>query len=143
MYRIYEVCEDQDIADYEVAFKINPEEAQSRQADIQLGDTLQEPIEDEMKSNCRTPCASSIMRSVRRVEQMKIVKGYRSRIGEIITGEVKRVTRDGVFVDLGSQIEAVALRDELIGREILRPGDRIRAYFMKLKAMKNTIQACY
>src|SRR6202012_789239 len=55
---------------------------------------------------------------------------YKDRIGDIINGAVKRVEYGNVVVDLGGAGagEAVVRRDELIPREMFRPGDRIRAY---------------
>jgi len=45
----------------------------------------------------------------------------------MVSGTVKKVTRDNVIVDLGSNAEAVMPRDELVGREVFRIGDRVRA----------------
>jgi N utilization substance protein A len=54
---------------------------------------------------------------------------FKDRIGEIINGQVKRVEYGNVVVDLtGAGGEAVVRRDELIPREMFRPGDRIRAF---------------
>jgi N utilization substance protein A len=68
-----------------------------------------------------------IVQKVREAERAKVVELYRDRIGEIISGSVKKVTRDNVIVDLGNNAEALMARDQLIGRETFRMGDRVRA----------------
>ena len=70
------------------------------------------------------------MQKIREAERDKQYDVYKDRIGDIINGQVKRVEYGNVVVDLGGAGagEAVVRRDELIPREMFRPGDRIRAY---------------
>ena len=58
---------------------------------------------------------------------------YRDRLGEIISGTVKKVTRDSVIVDLGNNAEAVLPREEMIPRETFRTGTRIRALLKEIR----------
>jgi N utilization substance protein A len=81
----------------------------------------------------RIPAQSSkqvLVQKIREAERDKQYDVYKDRIGEIINGIVKRVEYGNVVVDLGGSGagEAVVRRDELIPREMFRPGDRIRAY---------------
>ena len=74
-----------------------------------------------------------IVQKVREAERAKVVELYRGRIGEIISGSVKKVTRDNVIVDLGNNAEALMARDQLIGRETFRMGDRVRALLAEVR----------
>ena len=70
-----------------------------------------------------------LVQKIREAERDKQYEVFKDRIGEIINGAVKRVEYGNVVVDLGGAGgEAVVRRDELIPREMFRPGDRIRAY---------------
>ncbi len=51
-----------------------------------------------------------------------MVDAYREKVGEIISGTVKKVTRDNVIVDLGNNAEALLARDQIIPRETFRVG---------------------
>ena len=54
-----------------------------------------------------------------------MVDAYRERLGEIISGTVKKVTRDNVIVDLGNNAEALLAREDIISRETFRVGVRV------------------
>jgi transcription termination/antitermination protein NusA len=70
-----------------------------------------------------------LVQKIREAERDKQYELFKDRIGDIINGQVKRVEYGNVVVDLaGAGGEAVVRRDELIPREMFRPGDRIRAY---------------
>ena len=70
---------------------------------------------------------------MREAERMKIVDSYRDRIGELVSGTVKKVTRDNVIVDLGGNAEALLPREHLIPRETFRMGDRVRALLLEIR----------
>ena len=60
-----------------------------------------------------------IVQKVREAERAQVVDAYRDRIGEIISGTVKKVTRDNVIIDLGNNAEALLAREDIIPREIV------------------------
>ena len=62
-----------------------------------------------------------------------MVDQYQDRVGELIGGTVKKVTRDNVIVDLGNNAEALMPKDQLIGREIMRMGERVRAILFDIR----------
>jgi N utilization substance protein A len=62
------------------------------------------------------------------------VDAYQDRVGELVTGIVKRVERGNVFLDLGSNAEAIIPREDMIPREAVRPGDRLRGYLKEVRA---------
>ncbi|MBB4199218.1 transcription termination/antitermination protein NusA [Rhodoblastus sphagnicola] len=68
-----------------------------------------------------------IVQKVREAERDRQYDEFKDRIGEIINGAVKRVEYGNVIIDLG-RAEAIIRRDEMIPREMFRPGDRARAY---------------
>ncbi|MGE3644352.1 MAG: transcription termination factor NusA [Beijerinckiaceae bacterium] len=94
----------------------------------QLGDWISETLPPFEFG--RIPAQSAkqvIVQKVREAERDRQYDEFKDRIGEIINGVVKRVEYGNVIVDLGKG-EAVIRRDELIPREMFRPGDRARAY---------------
>ena len=68
-----------------------------------------------------------IVQKVRDAERERHYEEFKDRVGEIISGVVKRVEYNSVIVDLG-RAEAIIKRDQLLPREAYRPGDRVRAY---------------
>lgn len=68
-----------------------------------------------------------IVQKVREAERALVVDAYRDRVGEILSGVVKKTTRDGLILDLGGNAEAYLAREEMLPRENFRVGDRLRA----------------
>ena len=73
-----------------------------------------------------------IVQKVREAERAQVVEAYKSRVGELITGMVKRLERGSVILDLGGNAEAIIPREHLIPREPARPGDRMRGYLYEV-----------
>jgi N utilization substance protein A len=71
---------------------------------------------------------------VREAERAQVVDAYKDRVGELITGIVKRVERGNIFLDLGGNAEAFVPRDRAIPRESVRAGDRLRGYLYEVEA---------
>ncbi|MCE1736945.1 S1 RNA-binding domain-containing protein, partial [Enterobacter hormaechei] len=59
-------------------------------------------------------------------ERAMVVDQFREQQGEIVTGQVKKVNRENITLDLGNNAEAVILREDMLPRENFRPGDRVR-----------------
>jgi transcription termination/antitermination protein NusA len=76
-----------------------------------------------------------VMQKVRDAEREKQFNEFKDKVGEIVSGTVKRVEYGNVIVDFG-RTEAMIRRDELIPREVFRPGDRIRAYIHDVRREK-------
>ena len=72
------------------------------------------------------------MQKVREAERDRQYQEYKDRIGDIVNGVVKRVEYGNVVVDLGRG-EAIVRRDEMLPRETMRNGDRIRAYIYDVR----------
>ena len=73
-----------------------------------------------------------IVQKVREAERDRQYQEYKDRIGDIVNGIVKRVEYGNVVVDLGRG-EAIIRRDEMLPRETLRNGDRVRAYIYDVR----------
>jgi len=110
------------------------EDAQVTNPSLVLGDLVQEELPTEVFGRIAAQTAKQvIVQKVREAEPAKVVELYRGRIGQIISGSVKKVTRDNVIVDLGNNAEALMARDQLIGRETFRMGDRVRALLSEVR----------
>ncbi len=73
-----------------------------------------------------------ISQKVRDAERARQFEEYKDRIGEIVVGTVKRAESYSITVDLG-RAEAVVRREEMIPRENLRQGDRVRAFIIDVR----------
>ena len=104
------------------------EEAHEKDASLQAGDVYEEAVENVEFGRIAAQTAKQvIVQKVREAERAQVVNEYRDRVGELINGTVKKVTRDNIIVDLGNNAEGVLPREELVGREVFRVGDRVRA----------------
>ena len=104
------------------------EEAHEYSTDLKAGDTHEEIVENVGFGRIAAQTAKQvIVQKVREAERAQIVDEYRDRVGELINGTVKKVTRDSIIVDLGNNAEALLPREELVGREVFRINDRVRA----------------
>ncbi len=104
---------------------------------VDVGGFVEEELEPAQFGRIAAQAAKQvIVQKVREAERAKIVEAYRDRVGELVMGVVKRVERGNVFVDLGGNAEAVIFKEQMIPREIVRAGDRIRGYLYEVKAEK-------
>ena len=109
-------------------------EASVRLPELGIGDFIEEPIESVAFGRIAAQTAKQvIVQKVREAERAQVVEAYQHRIGEMVTGVVKRLERGSIILDLGGNAEAVVTRDEVIPREIVRPGDRLRGYLRDVR----------
>ncbi len=124
LYRELEVVETVE----DPAKQITLEEARERNPAAQVGDHILEPLPPIDLGRIAAQSAKQvIVQKVRDAERERQYNDFKDRIGEIVVGEVKRVERSGILVDLG-RAEAMIRQEELIPREIFHVKDRIRAY---------------
>jgi N utilization substance protein A len=74
-----------------------------------------------------------IVQKVREAERAQVVDEFKARQGTLVSGIVKRVDRNGVFVDLGGNAEGFIARDQMIPREPIRSQDRVKAYLADVR----------
>ncbi|WP_426202628.1 transcription termination factor NusA [Pseudomonas sp. TWP3-1] len=99
-----------------------------------VGDVVEEKIESiEFGRIAAQTAKQVIVQKVREAERAQVVDAYRERLGEIISGTVKKVTRDNVIVDLGNNAEALLAREDIISRETFRVGVRLRALLKEIR----------
>jgi N utilization substance protein A len=102
--------------------------------DIEVGDFVEEQIESVAFGRIAAQTAKQvIVQKVREAERAKVVEAYTDRKGELVMGIVKRVERGNIFMDLGGNAEAIITREEMIPRENVRPGDRLRGYLKDVR----------
>jgi N utilization substance protein A len=75
-----------------------------------------------------------IVQKVREAERAQVVDEYKDRVMTLVSGIVKRVDRNGVYVDLGGNAEGFVPREHMIPREIVRPQDRIKALLREVRS---------
>ncbi len=111
------------------ASEINLEEAQQHDVALAVGDYVEEAVEGINLSRISAHQAKQVMmRIMREAERTKLIERYRKRIGELMVGLVKHVTRDAIILDLGDNAEALLSRSDVLPREIIRVGDQVRCY---------------
>ncbi len=100
-----------------------------------IGEFVEQPIENPDFGRISAQAAKQvIVQRVREAERALVVEAYKDRVGELITGIVKRVERGSVFLDLGGNAEAFVARDRSIPREAVRAGDRLRGYLYEVRS---------
>ncbi len=115
--------------------ELTTEEAAEISTDLQIGDEYEIEVESAEFGRIEAQTAKQvIVQKVREAEREKVVADYESRLLSLINGTVKKVTRDSVIVDLGGAAEALLPREHLIGREIFRVNDRVRAILQEIRA---------
>ncbi|CDN92131.1 transcription termination/antitermination protein NusA [Rhizobium oryzihabitans] len=124
LQRLLEVVE----AAEDYSTQIPLELARDRNPDAKLGDFIADPLPPMDFGRIAAQSAKQvIVQKVREAERDRQYDEFKDRIGEIVNGTVKRVEYGNVIVDLGRG-EGIIRRDEMIPRENMRYGDRVRAY---------------
>jgi N utilization substance protein A len=131
-FRWWDVVADDEVA--ELGTQLYSDEAREKQADLATGDRFEEQIENIGFGRIAAQTAKQvIVQKVREAERALVVDEYRDRIGELVSGTVKKVTREHIVMDLGNNAEGMLPREELVGREIFRVNDRARAILTGLR----------
>ncbi len=96
--------------------------------DAQPGEYVEEEIDSVDFDRIGAQIAKQvIVQKVREAEKQKTIEQYKDKVGEVISGVVKRMDRNGFYVDIGNNAEAFLPRKEMIPKEALRPQDRIKS----------------
>jgi len=135
-FRRWQVSEELEEGGLEFPLKqITIEAAQIDEPDIQLGDYVEDEIDSVEFGRIAAQTAKQvIVQKVREAERARVVEAFQDKVGELIMGTVKRVERGNVYLDLGENIEAFIPREDVIPREAIRPGDRLRGYLKEVRA---------
>ena len=112
-------------------------DAQLQKPGIQAGEFIEEPLEAAEFGRIAAQTAKQvIVQKVREAERAQVVDAFQDRVGELVMGVVKRVERGNIYIDLGGNAEAVVLKEHVIPREMVRPGDRVRGYLYDVRSEK-------
>ncbi|MFP6863929.1 transcription termination factor NusA [Pseudomonas sp.] len=131
-FRCWTVVEEADFDD--PAHQVTTDMPRAVEANAKVGDVLEEKIDSiEFGRIAAQTAKQVIVQKVREAERAQVVEAYRERLGEIISGTVKKVTRDSVIVDLGNNAEAMLAREDIISRETFRVGVRLRALLKEIR----------
>jgi len=107
-------------------------EAQEQDADVEVGDYLEEALEPIDFGRIGAQAAKQvILQKIRDAEREQILNDFLDRKEHLVTGTIKRMERGNAIVEAG-KIEALLPRDQMIPRENLRVGDRVKAYLLRI-----------
>src|SRR5471032_705320 len=116
----------------EPAHQIAITDAVEENPEAVLGDVIEEPLEAEVFGRIGAQAAKQvILQKIRDAEREQILNDFLERGESLVTGTVKRAERGNLIVESG-RVEALLPRDQMIAKENLRPGDRVRAYLWKV-----------
>lgn len=131
-FRRWDVVADENFDD--PAHQLTLDQAQAKKPDITIGEIWEEKIENAEFGRIAAQTAKQvIVQKVREAERDLVVAEYRDKMGKLVSGTVKKVTRESILVDLGGNAEAMLPRDQMIPREMFRTGDRIRALLLDVR----------
>ena len=125
-FRVWTIVDEDEYEEEGSQFTL--EQANEKDKSLDIGDTWEEKIDNlEFGRIAAQTAKQVIVQKVREAEREIVVSEYKDRVGELVAGTVKKVTRDNIIVDLGKNAEALLPRDQMIPRETFRIGDRMRA----------------
>jgi len=132
-FQRWEVIEDDVYIEDNVGWYIRHMDAVDEKPGSEVGDFIEEEIDSIDFGRIGAQTAKQvIIQKVREAERKKVVDIYEKRVGEILTGQVKRIDRGDVILDMGDNVDAIIPRNQLVARENFRMGDRVRAYLQEV-----------
>ena len=132
-FRVWTVVEEEEYLEEGSQFTLD--QAAEKNKSLGVGDTWEEKIDNAEFGRIAAQTAKQvIVQKVREAERDIVISEYKDRVGELVTGSVKKVTRDSIIVDLGSNAEALLPRDQMIPRETFRTSDRLRALLTDVRS---------
>ena len=107
-------------------------EAQKQDPEVEVGDYLEEALEPIDFGRIGAQAAKQvILQKIRDAERDQILNDFLERKEHLVTGTIKRMERGNAIIEAG-KIEAVLSRDQMIPRENLRVGDRVKAFLLRI-----------
>ena len=115
------------------AAEIDLESARLDDPDAEVGTTYETPLPPVEFGRVQGQMAKQIiMQKIREAERARQYEEFKNRVGEIVSGIVKRVEYGHIIMDLG-RAEGIIRREETLPRENVKPGDRLRAYIKEVR----------
>ncbi len=107
-------------------------ESQRRNLNVEIGEFYKQSLPPIDFGRIAAQTAKQVIsQKVREAERQRQFQEYKDRVGEIVVGTIKRVDNQSVIIDLG-RAEAIIKKDQMIPREQLRPGDRLRCFIIEV-----------
>lgn len=132
-FRRWEVLDDAEEIEFP-SRQISLTEAREKQAGIEVGGFIEEPMESVDFGRIAAQTAKQvIVQKVREAERQQVVEAYENQVNTMVSGVVKRAERGNVILDLGNNAEAFIPREKMIPREIVRAGDRLRGFLEEVR----------
>ncbi len=133
-FRVWTVLGEED-EEFEQGSHMTPDQAVEKDPALTIGGTWEEKIDNVTFGRIAAQTAKQvIVQKVREAEREIVIEEFKHRVGELVNGTVKKVTRDAAIVDLGGNAEAALPRDQMIPRESFRMGDRLRALLVDVRS---------
>ncbi|MDH3343003.1 MAG: transcription termination factor NusA [Gammaproteobacteria bacterium] len=140
-FRYWDIFADDSEEIAEEITQLTLSEAKERDPDAVVGGRIEEAVESVAFGRIAAQAAKQvIMQKVREAERAQVVDQYKDRVGELVTGVVKRVERGNAILDLGGNAEALVSREDMIPREAVRTGDRVRGYLQDVRSEQRGAQ---
>lgn len=129
-FRRWQVVPDGELEDHDLQMILT--EARKQIPDIDLGEFVEEELEAENFGRIGAQAAKQvILQKIRDAEREQIINDFLARGDSMVSGAIKRMDREGAIIESG-RVEARLPRDQMIPKENLRVGDRVRAFVQKL-----------
>lgn len=136
-FRRWEVLPDEDTEELEFeaeSRQIRLSEAREHDADLEVGDYIEEPMEPPEFGRIAAQAAKQvIVQRVRQAEREQVVDAFKDRVGELVHGKIERMERGGIVLDLGENAKAFIPSRHTIPGETARINDRIRGYLYEVR----------
>jgi len=129
-FRLWDVVPDDEYVDEGRQLPLS--DVQKKNPDIQVGEIFEEHLEPIEFGRIGAQTAKQvILQKIREAEREQILSDFLMRKEHLVTGVIKRMERGNAIIESG-RIEAMLPRDQMIPRENLRIGDRVRAFLLKI-----------
>ncbi len=129
-FRVWQVMDDETFETPDLHIKL--EEAVKRNPDVQMGEFIQEPLESIDFGRIGAQAAKQVIfQKIRDAEREQILSDFMERKEHLVSGTVKRIERGNAILEFG-KIEALLPRDQIIPKENMRVGDRVRAHLLRV-----------
>lgn len=118
-------------------------EAQKINPAVAVGERIESTIPSIEFGRIAAQTAKQVLaQKVREAERQLVLEEYEKKVGTLITGVIKKVMREVIFVDLGGKAEAAMPRSEMLPNDIFRMGDRVRALLYAIDPQPRGAQLC-
>ncbi len=132
-FRVWTVVADA-TADTPIEFPLRElplHQAKQHKKDAKIGDIIEQPMESVEFGRIAAQTAKQvILKKVREAEHENVAEEFRKKKGQLVFGVVKKTSREAIILDLGGNAEAILRKEDMLPREAVRPGDRLRCYLV-------------